>query len=247
MSFIAYPENLLPPPQTGPFVRVQATVASSVGKGVILFAMKELAFRGVQDVSFLFSAEQSIAFRDFWLTTLNRGGSVFTTRWPLPSGWFNPLGLRKFVTVPKWQHIGGGAWNVSATTELTAIQLPIYPTFTTPPYPVTNIDELEIVTEISHNPAIGLIEDLDIALSILSGIMAVKLRVIYPVDDFESGESVLSGTLQTFTFGSYDIPFENIESGESVFSGVLRLALINYTVPFEEIESGQSVLSGTLV
>lgn len=246
MAFLAYPEESLPPPETGTFERVQATTATDVAKGPNQYALRERAFRGFQDVTFLFNAEQAKAFRRFWELDLLRGGAPFTTRWPLPSGWYSPLGVRKFIEPPRWSHVGMGAWRVSARTELVAVQLPLYPTFTTTPYPITSLEELEVHSLPTNAPTAFSIEALAPTATAIFGTLGVKLiPLTAPFEMVTSSATVLSGTIVQFTFAQYSFR-EIVASRSRPMSGTMKPALIRYSFIPEPIQSRSTVISGTL-
>lgn len=245
MSLPEYPEWNLPPPETGPFERNQSTRETDVRFGGTNYALVERAFRGTQEVTFLFSAEQAAFFRTFWLDTLSRGGRWFTTRWPLPSGWFNPLGVRKFLAPPVWRHIGNGAWRVSAITELVASRNPPSVRFSSLTYPITMLDEIIASMGSANADRVGYVEAMTSNFESTGGTIAVK-RHSYSYEEYiVPSLTSTGGTIRT-VLKQYAMDPETIGSSMRARNGTIRLARIAYDIDPEFIGSEFNCLGGTL-
>ena len=245
MSFPEYPEYQLPPPETGPFERNQSTRETDIKYGVTNFALVERAFRGTQEVSFLFNSTQAAYFRAFWLDTLLRGGRWFTTRWPLPSGWFSPLGLRKFLTVPRWRHIGNGAWRVNALTEIVAVKDPSVVRFSSLTYPITSLDSIVPMMDMANVDRVATVEAIMPGIELLSGELAVKLHTTDSIDAVGSEFELLEGDLR---LALHTLPMEEeaVHSSLVLRSGTIKPALIRYEIDPEFVHSEMICLGGTL-
>jgi hypothetical protein len=63
----------------------------------------------------LLDSTAALAWDAWWRTTLNAGLSWFAAAWPTPQG--GASAVRRFLGTPKWQHLPGGFWRVTATAE----------------------------------------------------------------------------------------------------------------------------------
>ena len=54
--------------------------------------------------------------KNFDDVTLTFSAAWFASTWPLPAGWV--AGVRRFIGRPRWQHVAGGFWRVTATCEV---------------------------------------------------------------------------------------------------------------------------------
>lgn len=122
MATVDYPASL-PCPQTGTFTPADRVRRSDLS-GLMQFAGRERDFRGQQDVTFTFSANEAAAFNAWWASTLSRGGLWFNaTSWPLPPAWSGQA-VRRFLSPPQWSALGAGYWRVSASVEVRGRSLP---------------------------------------------------------------------------------------------------------------------------
>lgn len=56
------------------------------------------------------------AFDDWYTNTTFGGGVRFAATWPAPQGWVSLV--RKFVGTPRWTHLAGGFWRVTAQVQV---------------------------------------------------------------------------------------------------------------------------------
>lgn len=70
----------------------------------------------------LLDSAAALMFQSWWRTSLIFGAAWFAATWPLPLGWQSAT--RRFLGTPRWQHLPGGFWRVSADCELRGRGLP---------------------------------------------------------------------------------------------------------------------------
>lgn len=64
----------------------------------------------------LLDATAAAAFQAWWKVALYYGCAWFSAAWPMPAGWGSAV--RRFIAPPKWQHLAGGFWRVTAECEV---------------------------------------------------------------------------------------------------------------------------------
>jgi len=249
MAYVSYP-SVLPPPETGPFTRVRSTRQSDISAGTRQYALIERAFRGQQEVTFLFGPQQAYDFRDFWLNTLLRGGIWFTTEWPIPSGWFDPLGVRKFISVPQWTHIGNGAWRVRAVTELVLTTDVPSLVYTSKTFPIMVIEAMDIVHSV-NGATMYTWEPLqvDFVHEVTGGILKDVLSAYedWPPEGVEFTLHSLTGGELKDVLLFYDMGDDAMEMLHSLIGGELHVVMLFYTNwPTESMDIAHSLTGGVL-
>jgi hypothetical protein len=206
----------------------------------------------LQDLTWMFAAEEAAIFAAWWANDLNYGTKWFIAVWPLPQGW--KFAQRKMIATPHWAHLGNGAWRVSVTCEVRLQPLErIY--YTSRLYPLDPIELLEMIVSV---PVGGYliqwpIEELDVPPSIpLSGTLVSTLQSYNHVTP--ELLDVLVSTPQSGTLVEVLVTY-NHNAPELLdvlvstpLSGTLVETLVTYSHSPEEINIAPSVpVGGTLV
>lgn len=114
MSLYAYPLTL-PGPAPGNVSVAERHLGSEVA-GFQQVRRIQYDYLATQEVTFLFTDEQAKVFYQWWRDKLRRGGIWFVASWPLPKNW--STATRRFIDPPTWNYTAGGAWTVSAKTQV---------------------------------------------------------------------------------------------------------------------------------
>lgn len=121
MPAIVYPSDL-PCPQGAPIQLTERRLLSSDG-GLYQARTVQRDRHAIQQITFPpFSPAQAATFRTWWEDTLVLGGNWFAATWPMPAGYSSVV--RRFLAPPKWEHLAGGFWRVSAECEVRGVGLP---------------------------------------------------------------------------------------------------------------------------
>lgn len=246
MTYERYP-NALPSPETSPFTRVRGTRQSDIPRGPVSYSLLERSFRGQQEVTFLFGPQDAATFRSWWETTLFRGALWFVARWPIPSGRYNSEVVRKFITPPRWQHVGNGAWRVQATTEVLYSKAISVLQLSSLTYPVAVADSMSSASEAVENLFYAYSEIMSSSSVALDSTLASVLKTYSMGYEIFSSDSIaLDGTLAT-VLKTYSTGYETMSSSSVALNGTYTELLVVYDIGYETMSSSCMALDGTLV
>lgn len=109
---------LVPCPQTSTVTPEEGRLLSESDRAPRAARLLENDERQFQTLTWVLTAEQSAAFRDWWRTDLIEGGAWFEApeTWPTPEGLV--VKVRRFVGAPSWGYMGVGVWQVACDCEV---------------------------------------------------------------------------------------------------------------------------------
>lgn len=111
---IIYPTDL-PGPRIAD-IDPKDRLRESKGNGLREVSAKSYDRISYQRLAWTLSAEQAEVWNDWWADDLYFGGRWFSATWPHPRGFFSIE--RKFMAVPVWTHVGGGAYQLAVDCEV---------------------------------------------------------------------------------------------------------------------------------
>lgn len=112
MSAIVYPSTL-PGPSVSVVTPAERRLLSDLTGGPQQARGLQSDYLAQQAVEWeILTAAEAAAFGSWWADSLTYGGAWFASTWPAPQGWVSIV--RRFIGAPKWQHLHGGFWKVTA-------------------------------------------------------------------------------------------------------------------------------------
>ncbi len=231
---VIYPVRL-PCPTAAPVTPTERRVISEL-PGNKNFSDRQRDYHGTQDVTWIFTAQESKIFDEWWRGSLRRGGFWFAANWPLPSG--NENNVYRFMVPPAWSYQGGGKdfqgiFTVTAKMEIRGRgMLPkdyLVVALTSRPYPLDPLDEMTGSAEYLGGQLFG-----------------------WPADEFAPSADFLGGTLTYEYHGLIEIETgpDDMTGSADFLDGTLTYeyhGLIEFETGPDDMSAGGDFLNGTLV
>lgn len=227
MSFVTliYPDTL-PGPSSGE-VRVAERRHVSDVAGLQQVRPFQFDYLATQSVDWLFTPAQMEIFYNWWNVTLAKGGYWFAATWPLPLGWVQAS--RRFIAPPRFEHVPGGNWRVSATTQIKGLG----------GLPAVFVAELWISSAVYSQLVI---ENYGVTGAMVKGVHRVP-----PTDTFLMGASMVSGTISNGLHSYPNWPPEMYLMAAHMVSGTIDTILRTYNNwPPEQYAVTARMVSGTI-
>lgn len=202
------------------------------------------------EVTWVFLSDDFAVFQQFYNEDLLRGHKWFSLRLPCAAGY--AIHVVRFRSHRSAKLVGLNAFEVTAQLYVRERQLRedvSYTYFTSTPYPVYAVEELDHALEPLSGSLTALMgfetEELDAVLSVIDGELRAALIFGYETEEIDAVLTLLSGELRSALI-SYDSGNEPVDATLTVLSGVLKNALIQNSIPFEGVDTSLTIISGTL-
>ena len=254
-----YPDKL-PCPTAAPVTPTERRLISDI-PGDKQYRGLQRDFHGTQDLTWIFTAQESKIFDAWWRGKLRRGGFWFAANWPLPGGKVD--NVYRFMEPPSWSYQGGGrdkegVFTVTAKMEIRGRgMLPrdyLVVALTSRPYPLDPSDEMTGSADYLGGQIFGWpADEAEVGGDFLNGTLIYEYHGLIEIDtgpdEMTGGADFLDGTLiyEYHGFVEFDTGPDEMTGGGDFLAGTLVLGLIRYQnyIP-EDMSVAGDILGGTL-
>lgn len=250
---VRYPDDLPCPHADTDLTPRERRYISDIGEVKKLRRFQSTFQATRQNISFVFTQEQSRRFREWYKNDIIEGGAWFYANWPILHK--DKRIAYRFVTRPVWEFLARGNYHVSATVELDERKVgKVLNVYTSKIYPYYFGDDIFMQgVRVKALPYAAISDSIYTTGKTIIG--ATYIKYIYSFYDMEpdeillDGKRITAGTTSGFVYSSYAMSNDDIfVSGQIVTDGrIERQGYIHYDYFDDRILAhGKSIISGEI-